>query len=142
MTSALASLVLALALGAGQTARAGVQPVRMSAEIGGDHAVVEVRDLPAEAAQRAVEEALRTIAEAERLLSADEDGGAVRSLNEAAGAGPQTIGGDLGRMLQTALGFCLWIGDRLISTGISLPSRRRPVSSIPIPIGRSRGAPV
>ena len=31
------------------------------------------------------------------------------------------------------------IGDRLISTGNSLPSLRAPMSSSPDPIGRSRG---
>lgn len=101
------ALVLALLtlVGAPQP---GPEPVRLSAEVGGDRAVVEVRDLTPETATLAAREALGTISMVERELSLRNPDGAVSRLNAAAGRGFQALEGNIGRMLQSVLGFCLW----------------------------------
>jgi thiamine biosynthesis lipoprotein ApbE len=80
----------------------------MSAEIGDERAVVEVRNLPAEAATRAVEVALQTIATVERQLSLDNPDGPIAHLNAASGTGPRAVADDVGELLRTALRFCVW----------------------------------
>lgn len=104
MRSGLPFILLA-ALGAAQP---DPEPVRISAEVGGGRAVVEVRDLAPEAATLAARHALGMIGMVERQLSLGNPDGVISRLNSSAGQGSRAVDGDIGRMLQTALGFCLW----------------------------------
>lgn len=88
--------------------QAAPEPIRLSADIGGDRAVVEVRDLAPEAATLAARQALGTLAMIERELSPANPAGTIERLNATAGKGSHPIDGNIGRMLQSVLGFCLW----------------------------------
>jgi thiamine biosynthesis lipoprotein ApbE len=106
---ALASLVgLAPPPAAADASQAPPEPVRMSAEIGGDRAVVEVRDLPPAEAVLAVRQALGTLAAIERELSRGDADGTLERLNAAAGKGLQRIDAGIAGMLESVLGFCVW----------------------------------
>jgi FAD:protein FMN transferase len=83
-------------------------PVRLAAPAFGERVEVEVRGLPKSAAQAAVEEALRAVAEVERETDPTAPGSGIAALNAAAGAGPQKVDPGLGAILARALDFCLW----------------------------------
>lgn len=80
----------------------------MSADIGGDRAVIEVRGLPTQEAMLAVRQALGTLGAMERELSLDNATSTVSRLNAEAGKGTQALDAGIGRMLQLVLGFCVW----------------------------------
>ena len=101
-------VLLFLLLSAVSTPPGAPQPVRLSAEVGGDRAVVEIRDLEPEAATLAARRALGTLAMVERQLLTTNAEGSVGRLNTHAGQGVQILEGNFGRLLQSVLGFCLW----------------------------------
>jgi thiamine biosynthesis lipoprotein len=85
------------------------QPVRMSAAAFGSPVEIEVRDLPAEAARQAIQQALAEIAAVERLTDLEDSGaGGLAALNAAAGRGPQAVDARLLPALSRALNFCEW----------------------------------
>lgn len=87
----------------------GANPVRMTTSAFGATAEVEVRDLPAAAAEEAVVEALSEI-HAISLLS-DPDGtaaGGIGALNQAAGGAAQVVEPRVAELLLRSLQFCIW----------------------------------
>jgi thiamine biosynthesis lipoprotein len=86
------------------------KPVRMSAAVFGSPAEIEVRDLPAETARQAIEQALAEMAAVEELTDLEDSGigGGLAALNAAAGRGPQTVDARLLPALGRALDFCEW----------------------------------
>ena len=103
----LAVLVAGLVVVGDARAR-GSEPIRLSADIAGERAEVEVRDLPTEEATLAARQALGTLAAVERELAAGLPGSTVARLNGAAAGGAQAIDGGIAAMLETVLGFCVW----------------------------------
>ncbi|HEX9941558.1 MAG TPA: FAD:protein FMN transferase [Thermoanaerobaculia bacterium] len=100
-------LVLALLLGA-PPSPALPAPLRFTASAFGKPVEIEVRDLPRDAAQKAVHKALAEIAEIERLTDATRPGGGLTALNAAAGRGPQPLDSRLLTVLTRARDFCVW----------------------------------
>jgi thiamine biosynthesis lipoprotein len=97
------------------TIAAGPKPVRLSATVFNGPVEIEVRDLPADAARHAIEQALAEMACVERLTDpeGDPDGsckiaGGVAALNAAAGKGAQRVDARLLPALSRALDFCMW----------------------------------
>lgn len=136
----LAALAAALPLPAEPgTAAAPQHPVRLSAEIGGERAEVEVRDLPAERAMEAVRQALGTLAAMERELSAAAAQGTVARLNAAAGAGPQRLDSGIAKMLESVLGFCVWNRGANGPLGGALYRRWESAETPPAPHDLERG---
>jgi thiamine biosynthesis lipoprotein len=86
------------------------QPIRMSAAAFGSPVEIEVRDLPAETARPAIQQALAEIAAVERLTDLEDSSGAggLAALNAAAGRGPQAVDARLLPALGRALDFCAW----------------------------------
>lgn len=85
------------------------QPVRMSATAFGSPVEIEVRDLPAETARQAIQQALAEIAAVERLTDLEDAGtGGLAALNAAAGRGPQAVDARLLPALGRSLDFCDW----------------------------------
>jgi FAD:protein FMN transferase len=85
------------------------KPVRMSAAAFGSPAEIEVRDLPAETARLAIQEALAEMAAVERLTDLEDSStGGLAALNAAAGHGPQAVDARLLPALGRALDFCEW----------------------------------
>jgi thiamine biosynthesis lipoprotein len=85
------------------------QPVRMSAAAFGSPVEIEVRDLPAEAARQAIQQAFAEMAAVERLTDLeDAETGGLAALNAAAGRGPQAVDARLLPALGRALNFCEW----------------------------------
>jgi thiamine biosynthesis lipoprotein len=102
-------LPLLIALLAG--AAADPKPVRLSAPVFGGPVEIEVRDLPAEAARHAIEQALAEMAAVERLTDPEGDpavAGSLAALNAAAGKGAEKVDTRLLPALARALDFCLW----------------------------------
>jgi len=85
------------------------QPVRMSATAFGSPVEIEVRDLPAETARQAIQQAFAEIATVERLTDLEDSSvGGLGALNAAAGHGPQAVDARLLPALGRALDFCEW----------------------------------
>lgn len=104
-------LVLGFLLGAVTAAplpAATTQPLRLAGQVFGAQAEIEVRDLPKEAAQQAIEAAFQEMAEIERLLSPDVPAGGLTLLNAAAGQGPRPVDPRLLAALTRAFDFCSW----------------------------------
>jgi thiamine biosynthesis lipoprotein len=88
-----------------------VQPIRVSADAFGKPVEIEVRDLPADAARSAIQQALAETTAVERLVDLEGDpkiSGGVAALNAAAGRGPQPVDDRLLPALRRALDFCAW----------------------------------
>ncbi len=97
---------LALSLAAGG---ATAQPVRMSAEVFGTTAEIEIRDLAREVATAAARDALREIYEVSRLVDpAAELPGGLGPLNAVAGASPQLLEPRVAELLRRGMQYCLW----------------------------------
>jgi thiamine biosynthesis lipoprotein len=84
------------------------EPLRLSATIGGERAVVEVRDLPADQAMPAAKAALEEIAIVHRTLTIDNQESPIARINEQAGKGVEEIDGETGTLLHKAIGYCVW----------------------------------
>lgn len=101
--------LLAAPLGAQQIGSGAPVPVRMATTAFGVSAEVEVRDLPAAAAQEAVTEALSEIHTISLLTDPDGDAaGGIGPLNQAAGGAPQVIEPRVAELLLRSLQFCIW----------------------------------
>src|SRR5688500_3146291 len=96
------SLLLALFLAAPPAAPSPV-PLRLTSQAFGNPVEIEVRGLPKETAQEAIQKALAEIAEVERLA-----GGGLSALNAMAGKGPQPLDPRLLTVLTRARDFCFW----------------------------------
>ncbi len=83
-------------------------PVRQTDKAFGRPVEIEVRDLPRDAAQAAIEKAFAEVAEIERLSDGAGPGGGLAALNAAAGKGPQKPDPRLLAMLGHTLAFCYW----------------------------------
>lgn len=84
------------------------EPVRLSATVAGQRAVVEVRDLPADEAMVAARAALDEIAVVHRRLTIDDPENPIARINERAGKGVEEIDGETGALLHKAIGYCVW----------------------------------
>jgi thiamine biosynthesis lipoprotein len=83
-------------------------PLRASAQALGSTLTVEVRDLPEEAANAAIQAAVAEVREVERLTDPDRPDGELAALNAAAGKGARRIDPRLFVVLSRALDFCEW----------------------------------
>ena len=108
MRATVALLLALLTAAASAAVSSEAKPVRLSADIGDQRAIVEVRDLPEAEATEAVRHALDRIAAIERELSILDPDSTVSRLNAAAGQGQHSISPEVGRLLELSLGFCLW----------------------------------
>lgn len=93
-------LLLALFLGVPPPPTA---PLRITSQAFGSPVEIEVRGLPRETAQAAIQKALAEIGEAERLT-----GAGLAGLSAAAGKGPQAVDPRLLPLLTRARDFCFW----------------------------------
>lgn len=84
------------------------EPVRISAEIGPHRVSIEVRDLPRDAATRAVRQAIGTLAAVRRSLSGQQPDSRIAELNAAAGRHDHATDRGSAAVLERALGFCIW----------------------------------
>lgn len=87
------------------------KPVRVSAAAFGSPVEIEVRDLPADTARLAIQQALAEMAAVERLTDLEDPAGTsagLAALNAAAGRGPQPVDARLLPALGRALDFCEW----------------------------------
>jgi len=116
MSAAIATLLAALALGSNQPA----EPVRMSASIGGERVVIEVRDLVRHEAERVVQQAFEVVSAHLRSLSREDPQSALARLNAAAGGGPVLVDGDLLILLRKAVDYCYWSRQAMGPLGGSL----------------------
>ena len=135
-------LPLLALVSAGATGQSGtdLEPVRLSAEIGGHRAVAEVRDLPSAQATAAARAALEQLATVGRELASGEPNGTVTRLNSSAGRGPQPVDGDIGRMLQAVASFCAWSHGALGPLGGLLYETWETATQPPAPNTLERGA--
>src|SRR6202035_6056428 len=103
------SMIVLLALLLAGTAAPSAPPVRLSSPAFGGQAEIELRGLPAAAAEEAMGEAFREIEAAERAADPERtaDGG-IAALNAAAGPGPPPAEPRLLKLLARALDFCFW----------------------------------
>jgi thiamine biosynthesis lipoprotein len=69
---------------------------------------VEIRDLPREAAEAAIQAAVTEVGEVERLTDPSRPEGELAALNAAAGKGPRRVDPRLFAALARALNYCLW----------------------------------
>lgn len=112
--SLLLATVLALVAAtnpAGATPRseaAPSEPVRISADIGGQSVQMEVRNLPAADAALAIRQAIGTLAAVRESLSGRAPDSRVSQINAAAGKGLQPVDPGTGELLGRALGYCVW----------------------------------
>lgn len=113
-----------------------VPPVRSTLSAFGATGEIEVRGLPREAAQQAVQKAAAEVAEIERLTDATRPDGGLAALSAVAGRGPQTVDPRLMAVLTRARDFCFW-SDRahgpLARDLYALWGVRSPVPSSPAP---------
>ncbi len=97
---------LVLTLAAGTSA---AEPIRLSADVFGTQAEIEIRDLPRDVATAAAHDALREIYDVSRL--ADPSGelpGGLGALNAAAGSEPQPLDARTADLVRRGLQYCLW----------------------------------
>jgi thiamine biosynthesis lipoprotein len=85
-----------------------VHPLRASVPAFGGTLEIEVRDLPREAADAAIQAAAVEVGEMERLTDPRGSGGELALLNAAAGKGPRRVDPRLFAALVRARDFCLW----------------------------------
>jgi FAD:protein FMN transferase len=83
-------------------------PLRATAQALGGTLTVEVRDLPEEAANAAIQAAVAEVREVERLTNPDRPDGELAALNAAAGKGARRVDPRLFVVLSRALDFCEW----------------------------------
>ena len=91
-----------------KSAASPVHPLRASAPAFGATLEVEVRDLPREAADAAIQAVATEVGEVERLTDPDRLDGELATLNAAAGKGPRPVDARLFAALTRALNFCFW----------------------------------
>ncbi|MDP9120971.1 MAG: FAD:protein FMN transferase, partial [Acidobacteriota bacterium] len=116
MSALLSGLLFTAALAAPVTAPSpsppilapAAQPLRMSATAMGEKVEIEVRDLPPEAAQAAIQAALAEVFEIDRLTDPARPDSQVATLNARAGKGPQPTDRRLLAIFARALDFCIW----------------------------------
>jgi thiamine biosynthesis lipoprotein len=135
-------LLIALLANVATIAAGPNKPVRLSATVFHGPVEVEVRDLPADAARHAIEQALAEMAAVERLTDpeADAEGssktaGSLAALNAAAGKGAQPVDARLLPALSRALDFCLWSDKAFGPLGRDLNrlwGLRAPVQASPV----------
>ncbi|HYL06296.1 MAG TPA: FAD:protein FMN transferase, partial [Thermoanaerobaculia bacterium] len=85
-----------------------VHPLRASVPAFGGTMEIEVRDLPREAADAAIQAAAVEVGEVERLTDLGRPGGELALLNAAAGKGPRHVEPRLFAALVRARDFCFW----------------------------------
>jgi len=98
----------AVSVPAAATAAAPVHPLRTSVPAFGGTMEIEVRDLPRDAADAAIQAAAAEVGEMERLTDPSRSGGEVALLNATAGKGPHRVDPRLFPALVRARNFCLW----------------------------------
>lgn len=96
-------LPLLLALWTGVPLPVATPPVHQSSQAFGKPMDLEIRDLPAESAREAIQQAIAGVAELQRLTDTG-----VAALNAAAGKGPQPVDPQLLAVLARATSFCEW----------------------------------
>jgi thiamine biosynthesis lipoprotein ApbE len=85
-----------------------VHPLRATTPAFGATFEIEVRDLPREAADTAIQAAAAEVGELERMTDPGRLDGELAALNAAAGKGPRRLDPRLFAALARALDFCLW----------------------------------
>ncbi len=97
-----------------QSSLQDLRPVRIASAAFGERLEIEVRDLPREAANAAIQAAMAEVAETERLLRPDTVDlaqapvGGIGSLNATAGQGPHPVDPKLMALLVRTQEFCFW----------------------------------
>lgn len=86
------------------------RPVRIASAAFGERLEIEVRDLPRETSNAAIQAAMAEVVETERLLRPDaaEPAGGIGSLNATAGQGPHAVDPRLMELLVRTQEFCYW----------------------------------
>jgi thiamine biosynthesis lipoprotein len=92
----------------GSAVTAPAHPLRATVQAFGGTLMVEVRDLPAEAANAAIQAAVAEVGEVERLTDPGRPYGEISALNAAAGKGARRVDPRLFPVLARALDFCQW----------------------------------